>query len=176
MVAPWQPRNLINLEILPVFVLSLLPNLTELKRADFLEYFARDSVPFLGRSVSPTAGLALAGASAIVIANANAVWEEIAFRGERLRSDGVVGSSVRFGLAHLPNALTPNVSVQDTIWQSVFATMFGMYAASVTEGNGGDFRKPIAWHFWNNVLAFTMSYLTEPDDQLVFQVKFNMTF
>lgn len=174
LAAPWQPRNLFNLDILPVFALSVLPDVAGIDRTDFADYFARESVPFLGADVSPAAGLALAAGSAILIANANAVWEEISYRGLQLQNRGVVGSSVRFGLVHLPNALMPNVSVQDTLWQATFATMFGLYAASVTERNGYDFRKAIAWHFWNNVLAFTLGYLTEPDDQMFFGVGVDM--
>ncbi|MEE8441259.1 MAG: CPBP family glutamic-type intramembrane protease [Spirochaetia bacterium] len=168
--APWQPRNLLNLEILPVFALSVLPEVARIDRATLIDYFSRSSVPFLGTEVSPAVGLALAAGGAILIANANAVWEEIAYRGMQLQTFGVVGSSVRFGLVHLPNALTPNVSVQDTLWQTTLATMFGLYAASVTERNAYDFRRAIAWHFWNNVVAFTLGYLTAPDDQLFFGV------
>ncbi|MBU8912552.1 MAG: CPBP family intramembrane metalloprotease [Spirochaetales bacterium] len=170
LAAPWQPRNLLNLEILPVFALSVLPDVARLNRTDIADYFSRESVPFLGADLSPAAGLALAAGSAILIANANAVWEEIAYRGVQLQTRGIVGSSVSFGLVHLPNALVPNVSIQDTLWQATFATMFGLYAASVTERNAYDFRKAIAWHFWNNVVAFTLGYLTEPDDQLFFGV------
>ena len=174
--APWVPGNLINIEIFPVFLLSILPDLSRLSQSDFTSYFAQDTVPFLGTRVSPGAGLALAGGSAILIANANAVWEEIAYRGMRLNTYGVAGSAVRFGLVHLPNALVPNTSIQDTIWQSLFATMFGLYAGSVTENNNGDFRNAIAWHFWNNVLAFTFSYLAEPESQLVFRVGVDVTY
>ncbi len=174
LAAPWQPRNLLNLEILPVFALSVLPDVARLDRTDIADYFSRESVPFLGADLSPAAGLALAAGSAILIANANAIWEEIAYRGVQLQTRGIVGSSVRFGLVHLPNAVVPNVSVQDTLWQATFATMFGLYAASVTEHNAYDFRKAIAWHFWNNVVAFTLGYLTEPDDQLFFGVGVDM--
>ncbi len=170
LAAPWQPRNLFNLEILPVFALSVLPDVARIDRTDLANYFSRESVQFLGADLSPAAGLALAAGGAVLIANANAVWEEITYRGLQLQTRGVVGSSVRFGLVHLPNALVPNVSVQDTLWQATFATMFGLYAASVTERDGYDFRKAIAWHFWNNVVAFTLGYLTEPDDQMFFGV------
>jgi hypothetical protein len=169
-LAPWQPRNLLSAEILPVFALSILPDLARISRDDLSAYFARESVPFLSRPVSPAAGLALAAGSAVLIANANAVWEEIMYRGIRLQSDGVAGSSFRFGLVHLPNALMPNTSIQDTLWQGLFATAFGFHAAMVTERAGGDFRKAIAWHFWNNVIAFTLGYLAAPDDQLLFSV------
>jgi membrane protease YdiL (CAAX protease family) len=174
LVAPWQPRNLINLEVLPVFALSILPDASRLTRRDVAQFFARDSVPFLGSDVSPAAGLALAAGSAVLIAQANAVWEEIAYRGVRLAAHGVLGSSVRFGLAHLPNAAVPNARLQDTAWQSVFATMFGLYAGVVTERNNGDHRKAVAWHFWNNVLAFTLNYLVEPDNQFLFGIGIEM--
>lgn len=174
--APWQPRNLFNLEILPVFALSLLPNINQIRISDVTGYFSRESVTFLGREISPAAGLALAGGSAILIANANAVWEEISYRGASLNAYGITGSAVRFGLAHLPNALSPNASIQDTVWQSIFATMFGLYADVVTENNDGDFRKAIAWHFWNNVVAFTMSYMGNPDDHPFFRIHLDMTY
>ena len=65
--------------------------------------------------------------------------------------------------------------MQQTLWQSAFATMFGLHAAAVTERNSGDFRRAIAWHFWNNVIAFTLGYLTEPDDQMLFSVGFDLS-
>ncbi len=170
MAAPWLPGNLFNRDILPVFGLSLLPDLSRISGSDLAAYFERDRVPFLGRDVSPLAGLVLAAGSGVAIAQANAVWEEIVYRGITLQSNGVVGSSLRFGLVHIPNALVPNTSIQETLWQSVFATMFGLYAGSVTERDGGDFRKAIAWHFWNNVVAFTLGYLTSPDEQMLFSV------
>ena len=79
-------------------------------------------------------------------------------------------------LRHLPNMLIPNVSVEETVIQSVFAALFGYYAASRTIANDYDFSRMAALHFWHNVTAMTLSYLIEPERSLTFSIGINMQF
>jgi membrane protease YdiL (CAAX protease family) len=115
-------------------------------------------------------GLTAAGALALVAANATV--EEILFRGMYLDRMGVVGSSLFFGANHLVNAFVlPGFSFEEAGAQAAFATLFGLYAASRTEANGGDFRRMIALHYWHNVSTLVLGYLIHPNDVQLFQIR-----
>ncbi len=175
-LAPWVPDNVFNWDVFPFFPMTVVAGIAGTDFARIGSYFNRESVDFLGLKVNPWAGLGLVLASSIVMVSANAAWEEIEFRGIALENSGIVWSSVSFGLAHVPNMLMPNTSVEDTLLQTAYATLYGFYAAFKSREAGFDFRRMIALHFWNNVLAFTLNYLINPDEQLYFQIRVPVVF
>jgi membrane protease YdiL (CAAX protease family) len=165
LVSPWVPRNVFSPEVLIALALTAGGSLGGGDFARIGQYFGRTSVPFMGAQVTPAAGLALRLMTSVVLVTANALSEEILFRGFTLERAGVAYSSVSFGLAHLPNALLPGVAIEDTLLQTVFALGFGFYAARSTVANGYSLERMAALHFWNNILAFTLGYLVDPDSQ-----------
>jgi membrane protease YdiL (CAAX protease family) len=172
LVAPWLPRYALSEEVLVALALTAAGSMGGGDFARIGDYFQRDTVPFMGAPVTPLAGLALRLATSVLLVTANAVSEEILFRGALLERSGVTASSLSFGLGHLPNALFPGVALEDTLLQTVFALGFGFYAARSTVANGYDFRRMAALHFWNNMLAFTLAYLVDPESQRELSIGF----
>jgi hypothetical protein len=165
------PKNLVNAEVLPVLFLSVFG---AMRPSDLLavdDYFRRRRVPFLGWSVSPWAGLGLRVVTAWALVTANATWEEVAFRGTSLERTGVWVSSLSFGTAHLGNMVLPEVSVEEALLQSLFATGFGVYAAAMTVRADYGLQRAVAAHFWHNMIALTLGYLVDPDAPLVLSVR-----
>ena len=176
LAVPWRCENVFNFDVFPAFPMFVL---LSLEPADFraaAEFFTRDTVPFLGMDVHPTAGLAMALGSSLLLANMSTVAEEISFRGHLLRRKGLHVSSIIFGGAHLGNMVMPNTSIENTLLQTVFATLFGYYAADRTIKNGYDFRNMIALHFWHNVAAMTLNYLICPDYSLYFSLGISLSY
>jgi hypothetical protein len=171
LASPYLPRNVLNAEVLPLLFLSVFGSVRPSDLFAVGDYFRRDRVPFLGWSVSPWAGLGLRLATAWMLVTANATWEEVAFRGTSLERSGVWVSSVSFGTAHLGNMILPEVSVEETLLQSLFATGFGVYTAAMTARNDYRLERAVAAHFWNNIIALTLAYLVEPDAPLVLSVR-----
>lgn len=161
LLAPYRPENVFTFDFFPVFPLTILGQMSPDDIAVYGDFFRRDHVDFWGLEVSPWAGLALNTLFTLGLVHANATAEEILYRGFVLEQRGVVRSSLSFGAAHLPNMLVPGVSVEDTLYQTLFATLFGFYAANRAEANGYDFSRMVALHFWHNVFAFTAGYLEE---------------
>jgi membrane protease YdiL (CAAX protease family) len=173
LLAPFQPEFVFNFDVFPVFPLLELYPVTFEQWGEAGRFFQRDSVDFLGRRVSPAAGLALTAAGALALVAANATLEEIAYRGMLLDRMGVVGSSLFFGANHLLNPFAlPNFSFEEAGMQAGFAALFGLYAASRTEANGGDFRRMIALHYWHNVTTLVLGYLIDPEHAPLFQISF----
>jgi membrane protease YdiL (CAAX protease family) len=143
LVAPYQARNALSWQVLPVLVLSTLSSLDWDRIREFGEFFRRDEVDFWGLPVRPLTGLALNTLFAFTLVHANAAAEELVYRGMNLRSVGPLRSTVAFGAAHLPNMLTPGMSVEDTLLQTGFATAFGAYAARMTMQDQYDLGKAI---------------------------------
>lgn len=172
LLAPFQAEQVFNFDVFPLFPLLELAPVTSEDWRTMGRFFQRDRVDFLGTKVSPAVGLGLTAAGAMALVMANAALEEILFRGLLLETMGVVGSSVYFGANHLLNAFVlPNFSFEEAGAQAAFATLFGLYAASRTEANGGDFRRMIALHYWHNVTSLILGYLVDPDHAQLLAVR-----
>lgn len=165
LASPWLPRNALSADVLAGLALTAAGSLGGGDFARIGEFFRRETVPFMGSTVTPAAGLGLRLATAILLVTANSLSEEILFRGIWLEQAGETASSLTFGLAHLSNALLPGTAIEDTLLQTAFATGFGFYAARSTVSHGYNLERMAAFHFWNNVLAFTLGYLLEPESQ-----------
>ena len=165
LAAPFRPRAVFSLDVLPVLALIFAGTLAVEDIGAVGAYFGRETVPFMGMLVSPWAGLGLRLATAMLLVTANATLEEVAYRGLSLEQVGVARSSLAFGLAHLSNALLPGVSVEDTLLQTLFALGYGFYAAHATVAAGYRLERMVALHYWNNILAFTLGYLVDPESQ-----------
>lgn len=174
--APYQMETLKGTGFFPMYPLTVLLQFRVTDYAKIGDYFRRETVPFLGAQVNPWAGLGLAAASSLLFVTMNATWEEIFFRGIMLKDKGKTSSSIWFGSAHILNFAYPNVSMEDTALQTVFAGLFGYYAAVITERNNGDIRPAIALHFWHNVTTLILDYLMNPDDHMLFSIGFNVEF
>lgn len=159
LAAPYRKENLLSWNVFPFFPMTVMASLDYDDLLVYKRFFEQDTVNFLGWDVNPFTGLALNTALTAVLVHANATLEEILFRGVSLESNGLWYSSVSFGAAHLPNMLMPGVSVEDTIMQTVFALLFGFYAADRTVTAGYHFEEMVALHFWHNMAAFTLGYL-----------------
>jgi hypothetical protein len=171
LAAPYVPENVLNPEVLPLLFLSAFGSMRPSDLLSLGDYIRRERVPFLGWSVTPWGGLGLRLATAWVLVTANATWEEVAFRGTSLERTGVWVSSVSFGTAHLGNMILPEISVEQTVLQSLFATGFGAYAAVMTARNDFRLERAVAAHFWNNIIALTLGYVVDPDAPLVLSVR-----
>lgn len=176
-LAPWIPENTINYEVLPPLILSSGVLAYKASSAGTIkDFFSRENVSFLGRSMSPTTAISSVVLSSILFVTANAAWEEIAMRGILLQRKGLNNSSIQFGFTHMANAISPNVSLEKTIWQSLLSTAFGYYSGYMTINNEYDIRKAIAYHFWNNVITQTLNYIEDPDNSMMFSIQFNYSF
>jgi membrane protease YdiL (CAAX protease family) len=161
LLAPYRAEYVLNTGFFPFFPMTILGQLDYDDLSVYGRYFSQDRVDFWGMSVHPALGLALNTLFSVALVHANATVEEILFRGLALESGGVVSSSLSFGAAHLPNMLLPGVSIEDTLLQTLFATLFGFYAADVTVRNDYRLGTATALHFWHNVAAFTFGYMEE---------------
>jgi len=161
LAAPYRPANVLNWSVLPVLGFLTFASLSYDDILALGEFFRADRVDFWGAAVPPLAGLALNTAFSLAFVHANAAAEEYLYRGVQLGATGVARSSISFGMAHLPNMLMPGVSIEDTLIQTAFAGLFGWYVGQMTVNSNFDLGKAIALHFWNNVIAFTLGYLTE---------------
>ena len=173
--APFKPQNIFDPLVLPALVFSLAGSLVSSDVRSIGSYFTRDSVLFWGSQVSPWTGLGLAAGTGLLFVWANALWEEIAFRGFSLETMGTGYSSLTFGFAHLPNMLVPGISVEDTVLQTIAAIGFGFYSAELTKQNGYRLEKAVAFHFWNNMVAMVLGYLSNPDDTSGFNIGYRMS-
>lgn len=173
--APFQAENVFNFDVFPFYPMSVFfgTSMDEFKNVP--KFFQRDKVDFMGTQFNPFIAVVLALVTNMIIVLANATWEEIFFRGIILEDSGLTNSSLFFGTAHLTNMLSPNASVEDTLAQTAFATLFGFYAGNKTQSNNYDFRKMIALHFWHNVTASTLGYMANPD-KTTFSIGFNAKF
>lgn len=157
--APYRIENLLNFDFFPVFPLTVLGQIGLEDLSAYARFFRRERVDFWGLSVKPIVGLSLNAMFTLLLVHANSTVEEILYRGLRLETGGVVRSSISFGAAHLPNMLAPGVSIEATLYQTLFATLFGFYAADRTVANGYRLERVIALHFWHNVVAFMLGYM-----------------
>ena len=176
MLAPFRPRSLLNADVLPVLGLMTMSYLAVEDFQTIINFFRRDTVPFLGFEVPPAAGIGLQLATSLLFVTANACWEEIAYRGLSLETAGKAFSSLSFGLAHLGNLLMPGVSVEGTLLQTLFATAFGFYAADVAERQRYRLERVVTLHFWNNVASMVLGYLSNPEENQVFQIGISLIF
>ncbi|MDC7125717.1 MAG: CPBP family glutamic-type intramembrane protease [Spirochaetales bacterium] len=177
LAAPWQPENLLNFDFFPVYPLfAMLGTMDSSSFQDIVDYFKRDSVSILGADVHPVAGLAMALSASMLLANLSTTTEELTFRSHLLREKGIHLSSITFGAVHLANMTLPNTSVESTIFQALFATLFGYYAGYKTQENGYDFRRMIALHFWHNVTVMTLDYILNPDEAYYFTIGAEFSF
>ncbi|MEK7434215.1 MAG: hypothetical protein AABZ74_13880 [Cyanobacteriota bacterium] len=172
-LAPFKAENVFNFDFFPMYPLTALGQVTPTDIKKISDFWKKDKVPFMGANVAPWQGLLLELITAGLLIFANATWEEINYRGILLETSGLASSSLNFGLAHAPNVLYPNTSIEETSLQTVFATLFGFYAAHKTEENNYDFRRMIALHFWHNITSASLSYMSEPEKGIFF---INMTY
>ena len=173
--APFKPKNVFDPLVLPALAFSTAGSLISSDVRSIGSYFTRDSVLFWGSEVSPWTGLGLAAGTSLLFVWANALWEEIAFRGFSLETMGTGYSSLTFGLAHLPNMLVPGISVEDTVLQTIAAIGYGFYSAELTKQNGYRLEKAAAFHFWNNMFALVLGYLSDPDDTPGFHIGYRLS-
>lgn len=174
-LSPFHPENVFNWDVMPFFPISVVSGMQGGDFNSISNYFRRDTAPFLGFNLNPVVSLLLNIVATVVLVTANAAWEEIMYRGYLLETTNIHYSSLNFGLAHLGNMLLPDTSVEDTVLQTGFATLYGYYAAHKTETNNYDFKKMIALHFWHNVTSSTVGYMVNPDKSL-FMISFKFNF
>lgn len=167
LLAPYQAEHLLNYDVFPFFPMTIIGQLDWTDLRGYGAFFTREEVDFWGMRVSPWAGLAMNTLFTFALVHANATAEELLYRGIQLETRGVVRSSLGFGAVHLPNMLVPGVSVEQTLYQTLFATLFGFYAADRTVANDYDIRRMVALHFWHNVVAFTAGFLEQPADPVI---------
>jgi membrane protease YdiL (CAAX protease family) len=163
--APFVPENLFNIRVLPVLGLMVLPSLSGGSLSAMGQYFTRPSVSFFGARVTPAAGCALEGLFAVVVNLFVATAEELLFRGVLLDEAGPTLSAVTFGALHLTNAFSGLFAgsanpTEEAALQSASATAFGFYANSLTIDDGYRLDRSIALHYWNNVIAMELNYLS----------------
>jgi len=170
LTAPFRTDNIVSIDVLPIIGLSTLTGFSIDDYRKIGTFFRRDKVDFLGYSVSPATGFGLEILLACGIVTANAAWEELAFRGVALQTSGILTSSLSFGFAHLTNMLAPGTSVENTLLQTLFATAFGFYAADRVQQNENGLERMIALHFWNNLLAFVLGYMADPEGDQLFKI------
>lgn len=168
--APFVPRNVFNMDVLPALSLMVLSDFAGSDLGRIGTYFRRESVPFMGMTLDPWTAFGLRLGTAALMVGANAAWEEIAFRGLSLERDGLVLSSVTFGTAHLGNMLLPGWSVEDVLLQTLYATGFGFYAAQSVIGNEHRLERVIALHFWHNLIGIVLSYVVNPEEETGFTI------
>ena len=159
LVAPYRAENILSLDFFPFFPMTIIGQLEYDDLSLYRRFFAEDRVDFWGFDVIPALGLALNTLFAFAFVHANATGEELIFRGLQLESRGVIRSSISFGIAHIPNMIIPGVSIEDTLFQTAFATLFGFYAADRVVENEYRFEKAVALHFWHNIAALTLGYI-----------------
>lgn len=164
--APWKAENIFNNDVLPVLplLIAVSMSVTEWQRVG--DYFTNSTVRFLNISMNPYASLGLVIATALLYNNLVAPFEELTSRANSLLTDGPILSSIVFGSSHLINMCAPNISVENTVIQSLFATFYGLYAAQKTIENKYDIQHMIAFHFWNNVIAMALNYMIDPGNGL----------
>lgn len=178
LIAPYKADNIFNLDFFPFFPMTILGQLEYDDLSVYRRFFEEERVDFWGFDVVPALGLALNSLFAFAFVHANATGEEIIFRGLQLESRGVARSSISFGIGHLPNMIIPGVSIEDTIFQTIFATLFGFYAADRVRSNEYRFERAVALHFWHNIAAFTLGYMEAAmtdDDGVVPGIRFTIT-
>ena len=120
LAAPWKPENVLNFDFFPAYPMFAFLSFTSDDYLKIGSFFKRESVNFFGCPMRPAAGAALALGSSLLLANFSTLAEEISFRGDLLRNSDIHYSSIIFGVAHLPNIAIPNVSVEETVLQSLF--------------------------------------------------------
>ena len=172
--APYRADNVFNIEVLPVLGLSAMGGFSPVDIAAMGNYFKRDTVPIMGFQVHPVLGLGIHALSSGVLVTAIAAWEELAYRGLSLEMNGQVYSSISFGLAHLPNMLTPGISVEGTLLQTLFATAFGFYTSEQVKRRGYNLERMIALHYWHNMLALVLGYLVDPEQTQLFSIRYRL--
>jgi hypothetical protein len=173
--SPFKVENILNWDFFPVFPLTVISGLQSSDFHSIGNFFTKNNVPFMGLSVKPVTGFTLNLITTAILVLANAAWEEITFRGLLLEQSGITVSSLNFGLAHLGNMLLPDTSVEDTVLQTGFATLFGFYSANRTIANHYDFRRMIALHFWHNVISSSLSYMVNPN-KTIFIINYSLKF
>ena len=176
LTAPYVPKNLLNTDVLPILVLIVFGNMAASDVNRIGDFFRRESVPFLGVEMHPLAGLGLQTVSAALLVTANSAWEEVLYRGLLLETNGPIYSSLSFGLAHLSNMLVPEVGVEQTILQTLFATAFGFYAVDRVTGSGYELKRMVTLHYWNNVLSMILGYILDPDEYGNFSLGFTVAY
>ncbi|MBT3273247.1 MAG: CPBP family intramembrane metalloprotease [Spirochaetales bacterium] len=175
-VAPFKRENVLSLDVLPMLGLMTLSGLSVDDWKAVGGYFRRDQVDLFGLTVSPAAGLGAQLGIAALMTTATAVWEELLYRGVSLEVNGPVYSSVTFGLAHLPNMLVPGVSIEDTLLQTFFAGAFGFYAADRVVQKGYHLERMITLHFWNNILGIILKFMSSPDEEPGFFIRYKFLY
>ena len=162
--APFRPANIFSPSVLPVLGLTVISAFSQSEIKAIRNYFELDSVEFSGITLKPLSALLLRVATALLLVIPNASWEEISFRGVTLEASGARYSSVIFGLSHLGNIFVPGVTIEETLLQSLYATAFGFYAAEIVIRDDYSLERAVAFHFWNNMLAFVLEYLIDPEN------------
>jgi len=171
-LAPYNPKNFLSFDVWPVIALNTATTITSDNIKAIQNFFTETDEnnvlvnrTFWGYEMNPYLAFGARLVSALVLVSANATWEEIFYRGILLERDGIEISSFNFGLGHLGNMIMPGVSVADTMLQTLYATAFGFYTADMTKKSAYKIDKAVTLHFWNNIIAFTLDYLINPEAQ-----------
>jgi len=172
LLAPFDPKNVFSLDILPVLGYAIIPSIDAESARAIADYWSRDSVSFMGASMSPGAALAAETAYAMALNLFVASFEETFFRGILLERWGLAASSLAFGAIHLSNLLLLDPSSFDDVWsvsmQALSATAIGFYLGYVTRREGYDLRKAVTLHYWNNIIAFVLPFMINGGGELGF--------
>lgn len=165
LTAPYRAANVLRWDTLGLVGLETAASYSPSDWAAMYSYFSKPRVDFFGARVSPLAGLALVSSFSLSVNLFVAVGEESLFRGFGNDAFGVIASSILFGLSHLSNGFIYSQEKTAHPWltagvQAAFAGIFGFYASYVNAQDGYSLQRSISLHYWNNVAAMILDYLS----------------
>ena len=175
-IAPFNPRVLSQVDVWLGLLgslgaglalsLALSDNVTTNKLGDDANIF--------GHEFEPAIGYPLAGGLGTALFAHVAVGEEILFRGmlqsemARLNgpTEGWVGGSLVFGLAHMPNAFLLEAEQREDylLYAVPFLTLVGGYLGLVYQWHDYSLAPPVALHFWYDLLLSGVAFALDPQD------------
>jgi membrane protease YdiL (CAAX protease family) len=165
MAAPFDPAVVFSYDVFPVIPLTTVLAFSPEDWLEVPRYFEQERVEFYGMSLSPWLVAAVNLGYFAVLNDFVAVSEELAYRGISLEQNGLVYSSLVFGLVHASNLLFLEASPENlaaVAQQVAGATLIGFYNGIITRRNDYDIRKAVAIHYWNNVLNMFIASLVSP--------------
>ena len=174
--APFLPRNFLSFEVIAPLTFTTSSRLMGTDFNDIDSFFRSSEVDFWNISISPWGGLAMALGSGVLFSLAAAVTDEAVFRGVLMDRTGPVTSSIFFGFSRMGNILIPARSAERTIIGSLEGLGFGLYSAMITRKEEYNFEKSIALHFWNNLSAYIISYISGRETETCFTLGYRAAF
>ena len=166
LLAPWDYRNILSPEILPIVGVVAINALTTILDAEACSklgaWYSRDEVLFWGGMMHPAVASGIDFAWSLLAMTGVAISEETGFRGILTPLIGPEWSAIAFGSMHFANLLVKKPTVKNiigTTLQVLSATGLGFYFDKIAKDNNGDLSKPVAFHYWWNVSASAISFL-----------------